>query len=474
MIGWIDPSDRLDPTALYEAAVVLQNDPETVLIYTDEDAIGGDGGRFGVQLKPGWSPALALAGDSFGQLTLYDRAALLAEGGFDSAAAPFERYDLSLRLAHGARSGHVHHVPAILFHAGRLRRKQPPPFPQTRAIQAEPRLAQVVARHLQRYHPGLTLDERLQGNAVWPVVTAALPDPAPRISVIIPTRDRAELLERCLSGLLTETDYPNLEILIVDNGSRQSDALQLLQRAQHDPRVRVLSRPGPFNWSALNNAAAAIATGEILLLLNNDIEVVEPGWLAAIAGQVMRPDIGVVGARLLFPSRRLQHGGVLIGDKGQAVHALTHTPEEEARYRGQVALARDLSAVTGACLAIRRAVFEAVGGLEAAQLRVAWSDIDLCLRVRDAGYRVVWLPEAVLVHHEAASRGRDDRSFEEQSRHEAERMYICLRWPGPMFGDPFLNPNLQATATSIVLADRIRRTPPWAEAAMRQGGDSNP
>ncbi len=204
--------------------------------------------------------------------------------------------------------------------------------------------------------------------------------------------------------------------------------LELLQRAQHDARVRVLARPGPFNWSALNNAAAAVATGEILLLLNNDIEVVEPGWLATIAGHVMRSQIGVVGARLLFPSGRLQHGGILLGPRGQAVHAMTHAEEGNPGYMGQVALARDLSAVTGACLAIRRAVFEQVGGLEAEHLRVAWSDIDLCLRVRDAGYRVVWLPNAVLLHHEGATRGRDEVSIARQARHEAERQYMNLRW----------------------------------------------
>ena len=177
----------------------------------------------------------------------------------------------------------------------------------------------------------------------------------------------------------------------------------------------------------------------------------------------MRPGVGVVGARLVFPDGRLQHGGVLLGPKGQAVHAMTHSAETEPGYLGQISLPRDLSAVTGACLAIRREVFEQVGGLEAEQLRVAWSDIDLCLRVREAGYRVVWLPSAVLIHHEAATRGHDV-SLDQQARHEVERAHMRLRWPLETHEDPFLNPNLDATAPAIVLAQPTRRRPPWAPA----------
>ncbi len=461
MLGWLEASDRLAPTALYEAAAVLAADPAAHMIYTDEDWIAGDGVRSRPALKPGWSLDLALAGDSLGQLALFDRQAAQALGGYSAAAVPFERYELGLRLAHDAPPGRIHHIPAILFHRGRARHRQAAGFPETRAVTSEPQLAHVVARHLRLHHPGLALGERLQGNAAWPVLVAVLPQPAPRVSVIIPIRDRAALLERCLEGLLTQTDYADIEVVVVDNGSVEGETLHLLQRAQHDPRVRVLSQPGPFNWSALSNAGAQAATGQLLLLLNNDVEVVAPGWLATMAGHAMRPDVGVVGARLLFPYGGLQHGGVLLGPRGQAVHAMTHAADGEAGYLGQVALPRDLSAVTGACLAIRRAVFDEVGGLEAECLRVAWSDIELCLRVRRAGYRVLWLPDAVLTHHEMATRGRD-ASLEQQARHETERAALRRRWPIETDRDPFLNPNLEATATSIVLAQPPRRVPPWA------------
>ena len=394
-------------------------------------------------------------------MALFDRQAAQAEGGFSAEAAPFERHQLGLRLAQAAPPGRIHHVPAILFHRGRQRGGRPAGFPDARAAASTPQLMDVVARHLRRHHPGLALGERLGRDGLWPTLTAALPQPAPRVSVIVPIRDQAALLERCLEGLLTQTDYADIEVLVVDNGSVEGETLRLLQRARHDPRVRVLSQPGAFNWSALNNAGAREATGQALLLLNNDVEVVAPGWLAAMAGHAMRPDVGVVGARLVFPDGGLQHGGVLLGPRGKAVHAMTHAAEGESGYLGQVALPRDLSAVTGACLAIRRAVFDEVGGLEADHLRVAWSDIDLCLRVRRAGYRVLWLPDVVLTHREMATRGRD-AALKQQARHETERAALRRRWPAETDRDPFLNPNLDATATSIVLAEPPRRVPPWA------------
>jgi GT2 family glycosyltransferase len=290
-----------------------------------------------------------------------------------------------------------------------------------------------------------------------------LPQPAPRVSVIVPTRDGAALLERCLDGLLTRTDYPDIEVLVIDNGSKDIEALELLQRVQHDSRVKVLSRPGPFNWSALNNDGAAAASGEILVLLNNDIEVIEPGWLAALAGHATRPDVGVVGARLLFPDGLLQHGGMLLGPQTEAVHAMTYAADGQAGYLGQVTLPRDLSAVTGACLAIRRSVFDQVGGLETQSMRVTWSDVDLCLKVRRAGFRVLWLPDVVLTHREMATRGRDV-TWELQARHEYERAALRRRWPVETDRDPFLNPNLEATVLSLVLAQPPRRVPPWPSA----------
>ena len=328
---------------------------------------------------------------------------------------------------------------------------------------AQPPVRAMVTRHLERISAGMRLYAAPRAGGIWPSLAVDLPDPAPLVSVIVPTRDHAALLESCVAGLLEHTDYPAIEVLVADNGSEEPQTLHLLRRLLRDPRLRVLDMPGPFNWSALNNAAARQARGEVLLLLNNDIEVIEPGWLRELAANAMRPDVGAVGARLLYPGQdlRLQHGGIVLGKGAAAVHVLRNAPLEQAGYMGRIALTRDVAAVTGACLAIRQEVFKAVGGLEETRLRVTWSDIDLCLRVRARGLRVVWTPMATLLHLEQATRGYDATPLQ-IARQEGEQAYVRHRWGALAETDPFLNPNLRATEHAIVLAEPPQRVPPWA------------
>ena len=466
LVCFIEAGDQLAASALEAASRLFADRPGLRLIYTDEDSMAGDGTRSAVQLKPGWSPDLLLSGDALGQLVLFQRQALLDAGGLAAASGEFALLDAALRLTHDAAPGQVVHQPGILFHRGPAQSsRRLPPFPLSRVGNGIPQLDSVVDRFLATQRSGLQRGSRTHGSRVWPSFAAHLPATVPLVSVIIPTRNGAHLLERCVSGLLDKTDYPAIELLVVDNGSTEADALALLQRLSGDARIRVLHDASPFNWSALNNLAAKQATGEVLLLLNNDISVVQPGWLRSMVGHAMRPDVGVVGARLLFPNGRLQHGGVLLGPRGAAVHALTGAADDAAGYLAQVMLLRDLSAVTGACLAIRRALFDELGGLEQDHLRVAWSDIDLCLRAREAGYRVLWDPDATLVHHEMATRGQDV-SLPQQARHEVERAYMRRRWPDAIDRDPFLNPALRADP------DRLALRP--AEASATAGPDLTP
>ncbi len=449
LLGFIEASDLLAPQAIEAAARQAAANPGLRLLYTDEDAIAGDGTRSAATLKPGWSPDLMLSGDVLGQLVLFDTRSAAALLATQANCGEFALLDLALQLTADATPSEVVHQPGILFHRGRAQAGRPAPFPRTRASNGVPQLDAVIDRFLARHRPGLQRGSRQVGSRIWPSITATRPGPAPRVSVIIPTRDRGMLLAECLSGLLGATDYPDLEVLIVDNGSTEPDALALLERSAADPRVRVLRDDGPFNWSALNNRAAEQATGELLLLLNNDVAVLQPGWLRSMAAHAMRPGVGVVGARLLFPDGRLQHGGLLLGPRGAAVHAFTGAAGDEPGYLAQVMLLRDLSAVTGACMAIRRSLFHELGGLEQDHLHVAWSDVDLCLRAREAGYRVLWDPEATLVHHENATRGRDD-TLEQQARFEIERTYMRRRWPEETERDPFLNPALRAEPDALV------------------------
>ena len=459
LVCFIEASDQLAPCALEAASRRFAAQPGLRLIYTDEDSIAGDGARSAVLLKGGWSPDLLLSGDALGQLVLFQRQELLAAGGLATAAGGFALLDAALRVTHDATPDQVAHQPGILFHRGRAQSGRPAPFPASRVGNGIPQLDAVVDRFLATHRPGLQRGSQTHGSRVWPSFAAAL-QTTPLVSVIVPTRNGANLLERCLSGLLDATDYPAIEVLVVDNGSTEPDALALLDRLAADPRVRVLRDASPFNWSALNNMAAEQAAGEVLLLLNNDVSVVRPGWLRSMVGHAMRPGVGVVGARLLFPDGRLQHGGMLLGPRGAAVHALTGAAEDDPGYMAQVMVLRDLSAVTGACLAIRRALFHELGGLEQDHLRVAWSDIDLCLRAREAGYRVLWDPEATLVHHEMATRGQDV-SLEQQARHEVERAYMRRRWPDATDHDPTLNPALRADPNRLALrpADTAKAAP---------------
>jgi GT2 family glycosyltransferase len=269
----------------------------------------------------------------------------------------------------------------------------------------------------------------------WPV-----PEPAPRVSLIVPTRDRADLLRTCVESVLERTDYPDLELVVIDNQSREPDALAYLESLRGRERVRVLSFDAPFNYSAINNWAVSQCSGQVIGLLNNDIEVIGGDWLAEMVGHAMRPGIGAVGAMLYYPDDTIQHAGVLLGLGGVANHAYAGQPRGYPGHGARALVTQNLSSVTGACLLLRREVFERVGGLDE-QLKVAFNDVDLCLRLCEAGYRNVWTPFAELYHHESASRGRED-SPEKQERFLGEVRYMETRWACLLQHDPAYNPNL--------------------------------
>ena len=415
--GLLEPGDTLPPTALLEALSAL--DPDTLLVFTDEDQADPAGRRSAPRFKPGYSPDAMQAVDAVGQLALY-RTGLIAElGGLDPAAAPHEAYDFARRAAAVAGPGRIRHVPAVLFH----RAAAPPPDPPA-------------------------------------PLPPAPPDPLPPVSVIMPTRDRADLLAVAAQGVLHGTDYPALKLMVVDNGSTEPAALALLAELDADPRVQVLPWPGAFNFAAMNNAAARRAKGQVLLLLNNDVELIDPGWLRAMMAHAVRPDVGAVGARLLYRDGSLQHGGMALGPAGRATHLLRGAPRDAPGYGNQLAATRDLSAVTAACLAIRADVWVRVGGMDE-RLPVAWNDVDLCQRVRAAGLRVIWTPHAVLLHLEGETRGADAADPARQARFLADQALYRETWGRAADEDPFLNPNLIAGDRQLLLAPP-RRPRPWS------------
>jgi GT2 family glycosyltransferase len=388
--------------ALDRIAAALVADPAADVLYADEDRIDAAGNRHAPTFKPQFDPDLFAEQDLIGWTGVFRRSLLRP----DDAADPWRA---ALRIA--AKGGRVVQIPHVLFHA----------------------------------------EDGAPPRRTTPAPRFALPDPAPLVSLIVPTRDRAALLARCAEGVLNRTDYPAIEFIVVDNDSREAATAQLFARLRADPRVRILPYAGPFNWSAMNNAAAEAARGEVLVLLNNDIDVIAPGWLGELVSQALRPEIGAVGAKLLYPDNTVQHAGMTLGRGSFGAHLYRHAAADDPGYGGMLAARRRVSAVTGACLAIRRDVYHRVGGIEAERLRVTGSDVDLCLRVRAAGLAVVCTPHAVLYHLEAASRGLD-ATQEQRSRVAAERTYLLKRWGCFADTETFLSPNLTVVQEQIALA----------------------
>ena len=420
LICFADPRDVLAAEALRLSAEFAARHPHSDMIYADEDWLE-DGRRVRPFFKPDWDEELQRGRDLLGPFTFF-RAALVRDAA--PGDGPAWRYDLANQVARAARPGSILHIPAVLCH-----RSAPPP----------PAAALRRAAEAQLQRDGIAAALAPAGEAGHRVIYE-LPQPAPLVSVIVPTRDHAELLSTCADAVLHRTGYERLELLIVDNGSVQAEALALLDQLAGDSRVHVLRHPGRFNWSAMNNAAARQARGDVLLLLNNDIAALHPDWLSVLASHAVQPGVGAVGAKLLYPDGRVQHAGIATDQTGVPRHLLRYAPGGSSGPFGLMATARQVWAVTGACLALRREAFLAVGGLNEA-LPVAYNDVDLCLRLTAHGYRIVWTPWASLEHRELASRPPDHApERRDQTREELDR--LVRDWGRLVLHDPFLNANL--------------------------------
>ncbi len=441
----LPPDVTVAEAALYEVAAAIVECPEVDIVYTDEDRVDAAGKRCEPHFKTDWDPELALGRDALGLLVAYrkellDRLDGMRHFGPETALS---LYDLSLRAAFAVSPIRIQHIPAVLCHR----------------TQALLRWDAEGAREIVR--------ERLAERGVrahvapaplapsWNRIVREVPNPAPLVSVIVPTRDRTDLLARSTDALLRRTAYPALELFIVDNNSREAATIQLFRRLSQDPRVRILSHPGSFNYAAINNRAAREARGEILLLLNNDTDALRPDWLREMVSHAIRSDVGAVGAKLLYADERVQHAGVVLGPGPVLVHQLRLSDSLDAGPNGELALTRTVSAVTGACLALRRSVFFEVGGLDE-NLQVAFNDIDLCMRIGDHGYRIVWTPFAELFHLENASRGPDDPL--EKTK---ELQYFCRVWGSLMETDPFHNKNVIYGWNTKFAFAQPRRARPW-------------
>lgn len=434
--------DRLARHALAEFSVAARGEagPRPLIIFADED-IDGRSPWF----KTAFDPDLLLQQAALGQAVAYD-AGLLRRHGIEGLRG----HALMLAAAQAARSeaGHraIRHVPAVLLHRPRSERQ---PWRQDTDPTA-------VRAFLEGHGRGAMVveDSAPVPRIRWPTKRE------PLVSAIVPTRNAAKLLSACIEGLLGRTEYPRLEVIICDNDSDEAEVLGKFREWSRDPRVRILPSPGAFNYSAINNRAAREAQGEVLLFLNNDTEVLHPDWLREMVSHAVRPEVGAVGARLLFPNGTIQHAGVVLGLGGVAGHDMLHErPSRHGPY-DLLAVTRTVSAVTAACMAVRRRTFLAAGGFDEGDLRIAYNDVDFCLRLREAGFRNVVTPRATLLHKESATRGSDMRP-ENMARWNRERDAMLRRWGDVLRTDPYYSPALALDPPMRLPATPPRRLPPW-------------
>ena len=448
-VALLDHDDELRPHALLEMVELFTGHDRIALAYSDEDKIDERGRRFQPNFKPDWNPDLLLSQNYMCHFTMARTDLVRKAGGFRVGYEGSQDHDLFLRCIEHLSPDQIGHIPKVLYHWRAVTGSTA--LERGAKDYASAAGAKAVADHLSRIAPGATAEELAHGHyrVRWP-----LPVPAPKVSIIVPTRDRLELLRTCVDSVLAKSTYPDFEILIVDNQSVEAETLSWLAQAPADPRVRVLRYDAPFNYSAINNWAASFAAGEVLCLLNNDIEVVTPDWLEVLVGHAVRPDVGAVGAMLFYPDATIQHAGVILGLGGVANHIYSGMPAGTAGHGARALVAQNMSAVTGACLVVRKSLYQQVGGLEE-ELQVAFNDIDFCLRLREAGYWNLWTPFAELVHHESASRGRDE-SEDKRARFLREVAYMERRWGACLNMDPAYSPNLSLDDLGASLASPPR------------------
>ena len=427
-VALLDPGDVLAPFALGAASETLRAKPETDLLYSDEDRLSDDGKRrFEPHFKPDWSPDLLRSCNYIGGLAVLRKSLLEAVGGFKAGLEGERHYDLILRASEKARA--VSHVQKMLLHRGAGARAEP----------AGPSAARrALAEHVRRL--GYEADVLPEGEGRYRVRYRI--EEKPEVSIIIPTKDKASVLRTCVESVLKHTSYPNYRIFVVDNQSREAETLRYYEELKREPRVTVLSFDEPFNFSKLVNFGASRAGGDVLVLLNNDTEILAPGWLEAMLEHAQRKEVGAVGCLLRYPhDKSVQHAGVILGLEGISAHGHHLQPAGSPGYFGRIRLVQNLSAVTAACLMTRRDAFEAVGGFDERYSR-ALNDIDFCLRLRERGLLVVYTPYVDILHHESLSRGSDFTEegwpiFKKAVDDFEERWGTLLRR-----GDPYYNPGL--------------------------------
>lgn len=429
-IALLDHDDELTPDALYEVVKFLQ-DHNADMIYTDEDKLDIKGNRCDPFFKPDWSLDMFLSYMYTCHLGVYRKRIVDELGGFREGYDGGQDYDLVLRFI--GKTNSIFHIPKVLYH-WRMAKGSTAASTNAKCYAcdaAKKALSDYLARNgiagevLDGFFPtSYRIKRKILG--------------VPLVSILLPIKDEKELLEQCLNSIFKKTNYSNYEIIIIDNSSIEKETHDYLAKLSQIGNIKVLQYEKTFNYSAINNFAVGYAKGEVLLFLNNDTEVISEEWLSAMLEHVQRKEVGAAGCKLLYPNRTIQHAGVIIGLGGVAGHSHRFSPINDD---GRVNVIQNLSAVTSACMMVRKDVFSAVGGFDE-QLTVAFNDVDLCLKIRDKGYLIVYTPYAELYRKKSMKREHENTP-EAQSRLAREIEYIKGKWGGVIVkGDPYYNPNL--------------------------------
>ncbi|WP_281706211.1 glycosyltransferase family 2 protein [Aeromonas taiwanensis] len=437
-VALLDHDDALPEHALLFMAQAICERPQTQILYSDEDKLNGRGERFDPHFKSDWNPDLFFSQNYVSHLGVYRRSLLQQIGGFRLGVEGSQDQDLLLRCLPHVTATQIVHIPRVLYH--------------WRTIEGSTALAsgeksyttdagiKALRDYFAGQQPGVRVEAGLVPNTYR--VRYPIPEPAPLVSLLIPTRDRRALTETAVRSILDRSTYTHFEILILDNGSVEQETLDFFAQIQReDSRVKVLRYDHPFNYSAINNFGARHAKGSIVGLVNNDVEVINPEWLTEMVSHCLRPEIGCVGAKLYYSNDTLQHGGVILGIGGVGGHSHKHYPRHHPGYFSRLLLSQTLSAVTAACLLIRKEIYDEVAGLDEENLHVAFNDVDFCLKVREAGYRNLWTPYAELYHYESISRGAED-SPEKIARFNKEVNFMKSKWGRHLEVDPYYSQNL--------------------------------
>ena len=451
-VVFMDHDDELKEDALFWIAHGINQYPDAALIYSDEDKIDESGNRQCPHFKTQINLGLLLSYNYMCHLLAVRKKVVEQVAGFREGFEGAQDYDLILRCMEKIDTSAVVHIPRILYHW----RMHPQSTASGVNIKpfAEEAGRRAITEHLKRRGTPGTVSCVPGGYRVDFEITEK-----PKVSIIIPTYNQELLLKKCVESLMENTDYQNYQIILVDNKTTELGAKALL-KYYREKGLTVLSYESEFNYSRINNFAAQHAEGELILFLNNDIEILQKDWLEVMVRQISQPDVGAVGAKLLYPNGKLQHGGVILGVGGVAGHSHKNDRGNTEGYFSRCSLIQDMSAVTGACLLVKKRIFLNVNGFEENHLKVAFNDVDLCLRLKAEGKRIIWTPFACLIHHESASRG-EETTPEEQERFASEVAFMKSRWGIKLQQDPYYSPNLTLANEQFDIAFPPRLENKW-------------